>query len=475
LIQADNTFVIVNVDDNDMNLLLIQTYLSGIDAVFINFTVPTDALEYIRNNPCDMLIVDYHMPLMNGTQLTQELKKVDAEIPVIMVTASDTNDLIQIEALRAGVNDFIKKPINKAILVNRVQNFMKLRRAIVYLANQEKSLQFQVDKATKTLQRTVHDLEVAQQITHFGSWTWNIMQGTLHWSDETYRIFGLKPQSIPATYEKFLQFIHPDDRAIVQEAVDHAVYHQTSYTVQHRIIVGDKIKYVHERGNAYYDENNEPVYMIGTVYDTTEMTETYLNIMQKEQETLRVLSRTAEYKDEETANHIKRVAEYTVLVAKHLKLSEREQEILYYAAPLHDIGKVGTPDHILLKPGNLKKAEMDIMREHVLIGASILENVTSPYLQAGCIISMSHHEKYDGSGYPQGLRGDDIPLYGRIVAIADVFDALTSVRPYKKAWPFDEAMDFLKQESGSHFDPSMVKIFTENASEVHTIYTRYED
>ncbi|HEX5670015.1 MAG TPA: HD domain-containing phosphohydrolase, partial [Sulfuricurvum sp.] len=217
------------------------------------------------------------------------------------------------------------------------------------------------------------------------------------------------------------------------------------------------------------------LYMIGTVYDTTEMTEAYLSLIQKEQETLRVLSRTSEYKDEETANHIKRVAEYTLLIAKHLKLSKREQEILYYAAPLHDIGKVGTPDHILLKPGKLEEAEIEIMREHVLIGANILENVTSPYLIAGCTIAMSHHEKYDGSGYPHGLKGDDIPLYGRIVAIADVFDALTSVRPYKKAWPFDDAMDFLKQQSGKHFDPSLVKIFTEKSHEIYTIYTRYED
>ncbi|HEX5623962.1 MAG TPA: HD domain-containing phosphohydrolase [Sulfuricurvum sp.] len=472
---CDPSFVIVNIDDNDMNLLLIETYLSGIDATFVNFTKPVDAVEYILNNPCDMVIVDYHMPLMDGTQLTKEIKKIDPEIPVIMVTASDANDSIQIKALSAGVNDFIKKPINKAILVNRVKNFMKLRRSISYLANQEKLLQHQVDKATKELQQTVHDLQIAQQITHFGSWTWDIMEGHLHWSDETYRIFGLQPQSVPATYEKFLQFVHPDDRTKLQEAVDHAIYHQTSYTVQHRIIVGNKVKYVHERGNAYYNDNNEPTYMIGTVYDTTEMTEAYLSLVQKEQETLRVLSRTAEYKDEETANHIKRVSAYTVLIAKHLNLSPEEQDILYFAAPLHDIGKVGTPDHILLKPGRLDEEEMTIMRDHAMIGANILEDVTSPYLKAGHIIALSHHEKYDGSGYPKGLKGDDIPLYGRIVAIADVFDALTSRRPYKKAWPFDEAMEFLKDNAGSHFDPVLIKIFIENTQEVHTIYTQYED
>ena len=471
----DQSFIIVNIDDNDMNLLLIQTYLENVDATFVNFTNPQDALEYIRANGCDMVIVDYNMPLMNGIELTEEVKKVDSEIPVIMVTASDANDSIQIEALSAGVNDFIKKPINKAILLNRVRNFMKLRRAIVYLADQEKLLQHQVALATEKLRHTVYDLEMAQQITHFGSWTWDIMKGDLHWSDETYRIFDLEPQAVTATYERFLQFIHPDDRTKVQEAVDHAVYHQTSYTVQHRIVVNKKIKYVHERGNVYYNDKDEPVYMIGTVYDTTEMTEAYLNLEKKEHETLRLLSRTAEYKDEETANHVKRVSGYAVLIAKHLKLSEQEQKILHFAAPLHDIGKVGTPDHILLKPGKLDDDEMEIMRQHAMIGANILEDATSPYLQAGHIIALSHHEKYDGSGYPKGLSGENIPLYGRIVAIADVFDALTSQRPYKQAWPFEEALKFLKQNSGSHFDPMLIKIFLENTTAVHAIYTQYED
>lgn len=295
------------------------------------------------------------------------------------------------------------------------------------------------------------------------------------WSDETYRIFGLKPQSIRATYEKFLQFTHPDDRQKVQSAVDHAIYHQNAYTVRHRIVVSDRVKYVHERGHVSYNENNEPVYMVGTVYDITEVTEAYRSLEQKEHETLRILSRTAEYKDEETSSHVKRVSGYAVLMAKHLKLNEKEQDILRYAAPLHDIGKVGTPDHILLKPGKLDEDEMVIMREHAIIGAKILEDADSPYLRAGHIIALSHHEKYDGTGYPNRLKGDDIPLYGRIVAIADVFDALTSNRPYKNAWSFEEAISFLKQNSGSHFDPSLIKIFIKNINEVQAIYNEYED
>lgn len=473
--NVSDTLIIVNVDDNDMNLLLIQSYLNTLDAEFVNFTDSIQALEYIRTSPCDLLIVDYQMPGLNGIELTEAVKKIDAEIPVIMVTASTAEDTVQIEALKAGVNDFIVKPINKLILLNRVQNFIKLRKAIIYLTHQEKLLQHQVDEATKKLQKTVNDLVIAQEITHFGSWSWDISSGKLEWSDETYRIFGLKPQSTPATYEKFLQFIHPDDRQAVQSAVDHAVYHQNLYTIRHRIVVNGKIKHVHERGNAFYNVQGEPIYMIGTVYDITEVTEAYQSLEAREHETLRILSRTAEYKDEETANHVKRVSGYAVLIAKGLGLSEKEQDILYYAAPLHDIGKVGTPDHILLKPGRLDDEEMIIMREHTTIGSNILEDAENPYLQAGHIIALSHHEKYDGSGYPKALRGEEIPLYGRIVAIADVFDALTSKRPYKKAWPFEEAIEFLKNNSGNHFDTALIKIFMANIDHVHAIYTQYED
>ena len=362
MINCDNSFIIINIDDNDMNLLLVETYLQEIDATFVNFTDPLVAVEYMKNNPFDMAIIDYKMPFMNGIEVTTEIKEIDPDAPIIMVTASDAEDAIQIKALLAGVNDFIKKPINKAILLNRVRNFIKLRRAIVRLNDQEKYLRTQVDKATASLHKTIDEL-----------------------------------------------------------------------------------------------------------------TASYITLEHKEHETLRVLSRTAEYKDEETANHVKRVSGYAVLMAKRLHLDETQQNILHFAAPLHDLGKVGTPDHILLKPGKLDDDEMKIMREHAAIGADILQNSTSPYLQAGHIIAISHHEKYDGSGYPKGLSGEAIPLYGRIVAIADVFDALTSVRPYKTAWSFDEAIDFLTQNAGKHFDPALVALFTVDLDEVHAIHTQYQD
>ena len=199
-----------------------------------------------------------------------------------------------------------------------------------------------------------------------------------------------------------------------------------------------------------------------------------LALRQREQEALRVLSNAAEYKDPETASHVSRVAHYSRLLAKQYGLNEEEQEIVFYASPLHDIGKVGISDAILLKPGRLESQEMDAMKKHTRIGLKILESSENPYLNAGSIIAYTHHEKYDGSGYPNALKGNDIHIYGRITAIADVFDALTSIRPYKAAWSFEQAVDYLKEQSGRHFDPYLCSLFIHSLDEVKSIYEKFK-
>lgn len=196
-------------------------------------------------------------------------------------------------------------------------------------------------------------------------------------------------------------------------------------------------------------------------------------LREREHEALRVLSKTAEYKDPETASHVARVAHYSKLLGKRFGLGEEEQEILFYAAPLHDIGKVGIEDAVLLKPGKLSEEEFERMKIHSSVGYEILADAENPFLRAGAVIARSHHEKYNGTGYPQGLSGEEIPLYGRIVAIADVFDALTSIRPYKRAWSFEEAMELIKSERGEHFDPVLVDLFVESEAEIREIFIRF--
>lgn len=195
----------------------------------------------------------------------------------------------------------------------------------------------------------------------------------------------------------------------------------------------------------------------------------------REQETILLLCRASEYRDPETGAHIQRMAHYSCLIAAELGLSSEEQEFILNAAPMHDIGKVGTPDHILLKPGKLDDAEMAIMRQHALIGYNILKSSEARMLQLAAEIAYAHHERFDGGGYPNGLAGDAIPLVGRIVAVADVFDALTSVRPYKQAWSLEAARDFLLANSGSHFDPQCVTALLARWPAVLQIRERFRD
>lgn len=184
-----------------------------------------------------------------------------------------------------------------------------------------------------------------------------------------------------------------------------------------------------------------------------------VEIVQRERETVIRLSKAAEYRDPETGAHILRMAHYSELIAKSLGLSVADQVLLLEAAPMHDIGKVGIADGILLKPGRLTPEEMEIMKQHAMIGYDILKGSSSKVLQAGADIARAHHEKFDGTGYPNALKGNEIPIFSRIVAVADVFDALTSERPYKKAWSLDQAAEHIKANVGTHFDPACVDAF----------------
>lgn len=171
------------------------------------------------------------------------------------------------------------------------------------------------------------------------------------------------------------------------------------------------------------------------------------------------LGRAAEYKDNETGLHVIRMSHYAKEIALVAGMSPADAEELLNAAPMHDIGKIGIPDRILQKPGKLDADEWEIMKTHTSIGATIIGEDNSNLLKIARTIALNHHEKWDGSGYPNGLAGDAIPVEARIVAIADVFDALTSVRPYKPAWEIDDAINYIKQQAGTHFDPTLVEAF----------------
>lgn len=199
------------------------------------------------------------------------------------------------------------------------------------------------------------------------------------------------------------------------------------------------------------------------------------SIMEREKETLEVLVETAKKKDSDTGNHVVRVAKYSKLLARVLGMSEEEQEEIYYAAQLHDLGNIGISDQIINKRCQLTLEEFEIMKTHTIIGYDILKNRSSKYLKKGSIVALSHHERYDGLGYPNGLKGNEIPIEGRIVAIADVFDALLMKRSYKNSWSIEEAIDYIKGKSGTQFDPYLVDRYIDNIEEIRRISYEFKD
>ncbi len=224
-----------------------------------------------------------------------------------------------------------------------------------------------------------------------------------------------------------------------------------------------EIQILYRRTRQLNDELEERV-----VVRTAELKDTRADVIRR-------LSAAAEFRDNETGQHIARMSVFAHHLALKLGLPEAEAVNIRDAAPLHDIGKIGIPDAILLKRGRLDAAEWEIMKRHAEIGGQILVGGKSPLLTLARTIALSHHEKWDGSGYPRGLKGEAIPIAGRIVAVSDVFDALTSERPYKPAWSVDDAVAYMLEVSGSHLDPALVGLFHRELPAILTFRERFRD
>jgi putative two-component system response regulator len=205
------------------------------------------------------------------------------------------------------------------------------------------------------------------------------------------------------------------------------------------------------------------------------LTQIQVDLRASQEETIYRLSRAAEFRDDETGQHLQRMSRYCQLIGRRIGLDENTCELLRIASPMHDVGKLGIPDRILLKPGRLTHEEFAVMKGHAEIGYRILVGSDATPLKIAATIAYTHHEKWDGNGYPRALKGEEIPLPGRIAAVADVFDALTSARPYKPAWKLEDALDLMKTNRGAHFDPNLVDAFFDALPEVLTIRSRFVD
>ncbi|MBI3479593.1 MAG: response regulator [Nitrosomonadales bacterium] len=220
-------------------------------------------------------------------------------------------------------------------------------------------------------------------------------------------------------------------------------------------------------GNCIVHDQKAALEML-VLKSTEELRKTQLEVVRK-------LGRAAEYRDNETGLHIVRMSRCSEMLARSLGWDDASCELMLNASPMHDIGKIGIPDHILLKPGKFEPHEWEVMKTHTKIGATILAGGYSELIELARVIALTHHEKWDGSGYPEGIKGEAIPQAGRIVAVADVFDALASPRPYKKAWPVDDAVAYIKDNAGMHFDPEVVSHFLMCLPQILAVRARYRE
>jgi two-component system response regulator RpfG len=337
---AINTVMVV--DDQSTGRAILEQVIRSLDerVAVEGFARPIDAMVWATRHVCDLVLVDYMMPDMDGIEFVKRLRAIPGyeHVPIVMVTVHDDRK-VRYAALDAGITDFLTKPVDARECLARCRNLLTLRRQQLALEDRRRLLEHMVEDATR-------------------------------------------------------------------------------------------------------------------------------EVREREKETLLRLARAGEFRDGETGYHLIRMARYSRMIASALGLPADQIGTIELAAPLHDIGKIGVPDQILRKPGKLDEAEWQIMRSHPAIGHEILNGSASKYVRMGALIALGHHEKHDGSGYPNGLAGDHIPLFARIVAVADVFDALTSVRPYKGAWKSEDAFEYIRQQRGKHFDPRLADVFLGMRKEV---------
>ncbi len=360
-----------------------------------------------------------------------------------------------------------------------------------------------LEQTNKRLAESEKRLTEAQQIARIGRWDIDHVSGSRTWSASCLEILQLEPSETPSR-ELFMSFIVPEDIPLVRQGYERLMKQKEPWDEQVRLrLRSGEIIWVHLRLQTEFDEAGSPLRSFGTMQDITqikraeEKLERYSKhleemvadkvreISESQMATIFALVKLAESRDDETGAHIERTASFCRLLAQKARAHPCYQAMIddeyiatiYRASPLHDIGKVGISDLILLKPGKLTPEEFAIMKTHVEIGYQTLRNIDKRYqnnafVQMGLDITRYHHEKWDGSGYLFELKGEEIPLSARMMALADVYDALRSKRVYKPAYPHAETLEIIEEGRGKHFDPMLVDLFLESHLEFAELFER---
>lgn len=452
------------VDDEPRNIQVASNVLKEIEFIHILYaTSGTQAFLRLEENSIDLVLLDMMMPEMNGLEVCQKMQDnlQYKDIPIIFITAKTDEETI-IQAFDSGASDYITKPFLGRELQARVKTQLKL-------VQSQKALQEDL-MSNKELLRQYKDIVDVSSIVSKTD-----LKGRITYvNDKFCEISGYTREELIGHSHSMVR--HPDvERNVFEDLWGTITDHKTwSGIVKNRKKNGD-MYVVSSYISPIFDAYGEVIEYISIRQDITPIVTLTEEVQETQQELLLILGFAVESRSKETAMHVRRVAEYAKLLAKHKGLSAQQQEEIWSIAPLHDVGKVGIPDSILNKAGKLTEEEYEIMKNHAQIGWEILHSSKRPLIQSAAIVAHEHHEKWDGTGYPRSLIGENIHIYGRIASVADVFDALGTERVYKKAWNRNQILDYFQDQKGLQFDPSLVDIVLENADEFFDIRRQLSD
>lgn len=427
-----------------------------------------EALVKYKNNKYDLVITDIIMPFMDGFELIEQIRKIHKKQIVLMTTGLDNKEDL-IKAIELRVHYFIDKPIIP-------KKFANILDEAIILVNQRK----EAELSTLLLNQYKHAVDTSTIVSKTN------LTGRITYVNDTFcKISQYTSDELLGESHNIVR--HPD--------VPSYVYKNMWDTIQSKKQWKGIIKNRAKDGSEYIvdsviipllNSQNEIIEYLAIRHDITELEhykedlQKQLNIAVKEivdtqKEVVYTMGAIGETRSKETGQHVKRVAEFSYLLATLAGLSKDESELLKLASPMHDIGKVGISDDILNKPGKLTFEEFEIIKTHTILGYDMLKGSSRDILKTSAIVAYEHHERWDGKGYPRGLKEDETHIYGRITAICDVFDALAADRCYKKAWELDRILELFKEGRGKQFDPNLIDLFFANLDKFIEIRDRLKD
>jgi len=460
MINGQKTILIV--DDTDTNIHILIELLDDKYDILASLN-GHDAIEIINEEQIDLILLDIMMPEIDGYEVCKRLKENSKtkDIPIIFITAKTDEESIK-KAYEVGGVDYITKPFKAIEVLSRINTHLTL-------AEQKTFLEHSLEENMILLNQYKQVVDESSLVSKT-----DLMGKITYANDEFAKISGYTKDELIGKSQNIVR--HPD--------VANSVYKEMWQTIKNKQIWRGEVKNKKKDGTYYVvfaiimpilDLNGDIKEYISVRHDITDIYNLKQEIVETQKEVVFTMGAIGETRSKETGKHVKRVAEYSRVFGKYCNLSEEEIELLVDASPMHDIGKIAIPDNILHKTGKLNDEEFQIMRTHAEIGYTMLNHSSRPLLKTAAIIALEHHERWDGNGYPNYLKGEEIAIEGRITAIADVFDALGSQRCYKKSWKDEDIFEYLKKEKGKQFDPNLVDIFFEHIDEFLLIRKEFID